>query len=539
MNESELLKLGYFPKELPPPFNTRKLGDNIHELRRRWTTIFNGLTKTEKLKYRETNLGRYNIPKKGYIRRVLHIPNPFCQIQLTETISNKWEEIQSKLNTSTISHSKPIITPFSIFVMGRVLHTKSTFSEFTRQRLIESANMLYEVKTDISRFYNSIYTHSIPWAIHGKSIAKENRTDLTFLGNKLDKIIREGNHGQTMGIPIGPDTSLIIAELVHSEIDGIIQATFPKMKFLRYIDDLYVYCDSLAEAENFIKKYQVLLSQYQLEVNEEKTSINQKIFEFENKWTSQLSTFKFRNTQQGQKTDIERFASITFDLYKKYPEDSILLYATQILSKLDINANSWELFQAMLFKILMVEPKSMEVVAKIFIKNEDKVDKDIFKNILNKIINDNVGKKHDYELLWTLWLMKEFSFTISKVNADQIVSLGDSLSILLLLDLKNKGLVSSRFNTDKIKEILNQEDLFGEKWLLIYEALLKDWIELDNDLISNNRFFLIMKDLNISFYDETHTSRPEQNDGNVDERSHYNFEGFDYNTNAILNLNYE
>src|SRR5690606_713067 len=387
--------------------------------------------------------------KNGYIRRVLHIPNPFSHIQLTEVISSNWNDIQTKLNNSTISHSRPVENTLSI----RSLKTKSNFRDFTLERLLLSADMLFEVKTDISRFYNSIYTHSIPWAIHGKSVAKENRTDLDLLGNKLDKILREGNHGQTMGIPIGPDTSLVIAEIVHSEIDRSIQEQFPRLKFLRYMDDLYAYCDNLAEAEKFIKNNQILLSEYKRELNEEKTTISQKIFEFENKWTSQLSAFKFRGTI-GQKTDIERFASITFDLYKKYPNDSILLYAIQILSKQDIIDNSWEIYQAILFKVLLVEPKAMETIAKIFIKNENKVDKKIFKGILDKILDENAGKNHHYELSWVLWLMKEFSFKLTKARADMIVKSQDSFSLLLLLDLKSNGMISSRFDTEKIKDMI-------------------------------------------------------------------------------------
>lgn len=507
MEESRLLKLGYFPKELPPPFNTAKLADNITELRARWMRTFNGLPKSERQKYKETNSCKYNIPKSGYIRRILHIPNPFCQIQLTEIISSNWQQIKNKINNSNVSHSKPLDNPFS----NRALVTNSNFGDFNRDRLLSSAGMLFEIKTDISRFYNSIYTHSIPWAIHGKVLAKENRTDLTLLGNKLDKVLREGNHGQTMGIPIGPDTSLVVAELVHSEIDKSIQTQFPKLKFLRFIDDLYAYCDKLSDAESFIKNYQILLSEYQLELNEEKTTISQKIFEFENKWTSQLSTFKFRDTI-GQKTDIERFASMTFDLYKKYPNDSILLYSAQILTKQDIKDSSWEIFQAILFKILMVEPKAMETIAKTFIKNEDKVDKSTFKEILEKILDENIGNNHHYELSWTLWLMKEFSFKLTKARAEMIVKSQDNFSLLLLLDLQHNNLVSNRFNSEKIKNIIIQDDLSGEKWLLIYEALLKGWIEIDDDIISNNKFFSILKDLNVSFYDESYTSRPTANE---------------------------
>ncbi|MCV5837901.1 RNA-directed DNA polymerase, partial [Escherichia coli] len=73
-------------------------------------------------------------------------------------------------------------------------------------------------KTDISRFYHSIYTHSIAWTYHTKDISKRNRSNSLF-GNVLDKHSQDSQDGQTIGLPIGPDTSLIIAESLLSNID--------------------------------------------------------------------------------------------------------------------------------------------------------------------------------------------------------------------------------------------------------------------------------------------------------------------------------
>jgi hypothetical protein len=37
----------------------------------------------------------------------------------------------------------------------------------------------YVLKTDVARFYHSIYTHSIPWVIHGKAAAKKKQRETT------------------------------------------------------------------------------------------------------------------------------------------------------------------------------------------------------------------------------------------------------------------------------------------------------------------------------------------------------------------------
>ena len=146
---------------------------------------------------------------------------------LCKTICDRWNEIDKFYKKSVISLSKPIINNKS----GRAAVTLKTFDGFKQECLIDSFDKMYELKTDISWFYPTIYTHTIPWALHGKKNAKDDSSDDLF-GNVLDKNIRNCRHGQTTGIPIGPDTSLIIAEIVSCAIDDLLQK---KIKVTRSI----------------------------------------------------------------------------------------------------------------------------------------------------------------------------------------------------------------------------------------------------------------------------------------------------------------
>ena len=119
---------------------------------------------------------------------------------------------------------------------NRALKSINSFGEFKKECLINSFDKLFEVKTDVSRYYGTIYTHIIPWIIHTKTVAKSKRKDTTLLGNLLDKNLREGNSGQTLGIPIGPDTSLVIAEIIGCTLDEMVQKKFKTaIKGFRYI----------------------------------------------------------------------------------------------------------------------------------------------------------------------------------------------------------------------------------------------------------------------------------------------------------------
>ncbi len=61
----------------------------------------------------------------------------------------------------------------------------------------------YQISIDISKCFDSIYTHSIAWATKSKDEAKENISALTF-GNHFDKVMQRLNHNETSGICIGP-----------------------------------------------------------------------------------------------------------------------------------------------------------------------------------------------------------------------------------------------------------------------------------------------------------------------------------------------
>src|SRR5690606_23357300 len=87
----------------------------------------------------------------------------------------------------------------------------------------------YVLISDIGEFYPSIYTHSLEWALHGKAASKARlaaKRRAPF-GRSLDQAVAIGQGGQTKGIPIGPDTSLLLAEIILTAVDLELQQTHP------------------------------------------------------------------------------------------------------------------------------------------------------------------------------------------------------------------------------------------------------------------------------------------------------------------------
>jgi hypothetical protein len=162
MKLEPLLRKGYFPKELPPPFTTKYFAKNFTKIEQSWNDIKSELNRTNPeiykkkydYKYKSSKCVSYSIPKKNFSRRNVEIPNPFHHSILCKTICEKWTEIDTFYKKSVISLSKPIINE----KRGRAAIPLKTFDAFKQECLIDSFDKMYELKTDISWFYPTIYT---------------------------------------------------------------------------------------------------------------------------------------------------------------------------------------------------------------------------------------------------------------------------------------------------------------------------------------------------------------------------------------------
>lgn len=184
MTLKNLLSNGYFSEELPPPFSSNPLGT----MSRKILNIISSLTTLEEKKLKETDFVRFSIPKVGIHRRHNGIPNPFHYVKLSEVIYKNWRNINIHYRKSKLSASVPEIDKTG----KRAIIQFGKYEKF-REKCIEcSYDTFFELRADISKYFSSIYTHSIPWAIHTKTVAKRRRRDSSLYGNVLDEYIRYG-----------------------------------------------------------------------------------------------------------------------------------------------------------------------------------------------------------------------------------------------------------------------------------------------------------------------------------------------------------
>ncbi|WP_417362084.1 RNA-directed DNA polymerase [Gallaecimonas pentaromativorans] len=338
----KLLKNGYFPAELPVPFTTNSYGDALLNVENQNIPPFSYGNKGPKY---TSICAKYNLARRGKLRRPLAVPNPVNYFHISQLVANNWSDFEQVYDRSSQSLSKPVVDDKS-----RALKWDKGFGALPDEKLRTRTASKYLLKADIANFYSTIYTHSIPWAIHSKAVAKQNRYFQNNLGNKIDLVVRNAQDQQTKGIPIGTDTSFAIAELIMSEIDEKLVSKIGN-NYHRYIDDFEFGCKTLQEAEEVLSVLQEVLSSYELELNSSKTEITKLPEEIDPQWLHELQKYKINmSTDAVQKRSLLSFFDLTMNFLEKEPSEPILKYAVIRTSSHIVRASNYPLFQRILLQ---------------------------------------------------------------------------------------------------------------------------------------------------------------------------------------------
>ena len=125
----------------------------------------------------------------------------------------------------------------------------------------------FVIIADITDFYNQIYTHRINNLIEiaGKGVFKEQ-------ARVIEEFLLGLNKRTSRGIPVGPVPSIILAELIMSDIDNKIR-TFTD-DFVRYVDDIRIFFERREDAVYTLHELtQYLYSSHRLVFSGRKTVV--------------------------------------------------------------------------------------------------------------------------------------------------------------------------------------------------------------------------------------------------------------------------
>ena len=496
MELQALLSRGYFPRELPPTYTTERFGhvidDNWHDLRRF---------------FQDTGIRaqplRHSLARTGFLRRTLTLPNPVTHASLCAEIVSGWPDLQHAIARGRFSQSKPEFNPKG----GRsVLPSVPIQSALIPLRAAIRAGARVILRTDISRFYGSVYSHSLPWALHTKKTAKRQQRDWSLLGNRLDTWIRNGQDGQTVGIPIGPDASLVLAEVLLSAVDDQISSECHILRGLRYIDDYELVFESRSAAEQALSTIERILGGFGLELNPRKTTLEELPLPHESPWVSTLRSMGIRSRPAAQATDLVHLFDQAFDFARRHPASPVLRYTLGRLKGVDVQEQNRTLFQHLLLQCLVAEPATIASVLTQLIRGADtgwQLEFDLVSNALNKLMNELLPMGHGNEASWCLWGLYALELPVDGSNMPVISASEDPIVALLALYGRHRGLLGD-LDTTNWEASMTSDDLYGDRWLLAYEALVKGWLPSQDgtDYISSEPRFKALRDGGVQFFDE-------------------------------------
>ncbi|MGL4561225.1 MAG: antiviral reverse transcriptase Drt3b, partial [Brevinema sp.] len=241
--------------------------------------------------------------------RTLSIPHPNVQQQIVKFYDEYFSLILYYTNISKFSIRKPI-KKASLYYFDDIIYNEKKkdnrpfheqdkyeydrYHSFFVYRKYQFIHQFYKskdflnnekkfprlIKFDISRCFDTIYSHTISWAIYGQNYAKKNKgkNNVNF-ASLFDDLMQNCNYRETNGIIIGSEFSRLFAEVILQRIDKNIEdklyreydLIFKKDYILyRYVDDFFLFCRQ-DDQEKIMCIIKDELAFYKLYINDKKT----------------------------------------------------------------------------------------------------------------------------------------------------------------------------------------------------------------------------------------------------------------------------
>ena len=493
-----LLAAGYFPSELPPPFQTEEFAAFAPYFSRKWDhdKIYRFWTKPE----------HYSSPRNGHARRKLSIVNPINQLSVSALLADNWFTIAQRLKRPSVTEFKPKI----VFKgKGRAI-TGVDFDEVAKRKLELLSKYGRYVKTDITRFYPSIYTHSIAWSIVGKAAAKGNLKKKAFkrsFANRIDKAVSAGQEGQTIGIPIGPDTSRVISELIAIEIETDLLKGLPdwQQRSVRYVDDMLIGIDDTESEADIISKLTASLYEYELEHNAEKTKVNGLGIRHAPEWIHYIRSFKLGSSRSKHRDDLDSYFEHALFLTDENSQENVLLFACKRACSLPLGEENRGHLVRWLLYCCRRAPSCLRFVSEFLAAKppSDPIVKDEVSAFILQQIPRKAKAAHTEELAWLLFWAREIGLKLPDSALNECSRVRSSVVALIALDIRDAGNVIGVLDETFWRSFCTSDGLETEMWLVAYEASRRQWWSSAQncDFISKHQFFTDVMAKNVSFYD--------------------------------------
>lgn len=497
-------RYGYFAEQIPPCFTTASFASRIKELEKR--------VKSSVI----TTPANLSIYKNDTSRRIISVPNPYafaCTVKYMyerrRQISKLAESCNSESPITFIHHyHEDSSVVINSEIARTVLSIRSDFKANLRKRIALAMGYKYRLSLDIATFYNTIYTHSVTWAVCGKKEAKRmvpkeatvSRSEDFIIADKLDELMRKQKGTETNGVLTGPFTSRIFSEIILAAIDRDLRNR--KYVFRRYVDDYKLYFRSEADAQRAIIEVAKVLAEYNLSINQSKIEIVKYPFDIESPMKKYLDEAYADAGVFGALNEANR-------LYLN-GEKGAYKYALKMLRKRDVPDDDRDAVLSMLFNINLLDPKYARYIVSFLQHSKNKGHGERLIEIINHELERSLEEGYEQEVLNLLYFLRQLGLRIEGTLLAKTFDLDCDFVNIISLDfwVNHRDLVKCDSETalqiaksiEQLESDLARLSMDGEHWLLLYEAKTHGLLEVDITQGNTAGFFSEMKELGVSFY---------------------------------------
>ena len=319
-------------------------------------------------------------------------------------------------------------------------------------------------------------------------------------------------HGQTSGVPIGPDTSFIAAEIVLTAVDTVLEKKVGSLRGFRYLDDYELAFQSRAEAEEAQVHFEAALAEFELTINPTKTRILELPQPFDDPWKHTLAVLPIRAGGARTYNDVVGLFSQAAEIGRRYP--GALKYALLKTRQASVKPSIWRSYQGIVWSVVSGEPTTMPTALDLLLEKAEKadlaIDLDAASESIEAVIQAHAPVQNASEVAWALWAAMRLGITLSESVTKHLVGMEDDFVALLSLDAENKGTIQKgALDLSNWEALLKQDDvLHGPHWLLAYEGVRQRWLPTALSQVKADPFFSVLRTRRVRFYDPKASGTP-------------------------------
>lgn len=476
----------YINFNLPPYFNFYPLLLLASRMIESSPLVFDDILKAKKEE--QVNYMLLNNKDGKYNWRPLQIINPILYTSLVHIITKNenWELIQNRFyefnsKTSVICESMPVVSDNE--QSDKAEQVSHWVEKVEKPSLALGLEFEYLFEADITNCYGSIYTHSIAWALHNKSEAKDRRRYEDLLGNKIDQHLQAMSYGQTNGIPQGSVLMDFIAELLLGYADTILTKKIENIngsdyRIIRYRDDYRIFVNNPKIGEEILKNLTEILSDLGLKLNTHKTKQSDDIILNSIK-PDKLHFVEYVNEANSLKDNL----LILHSASKKYPNSGRVAKRLENLLKRELKNVSGvqgdpNHLISIVVNIALKNPRTYHVISAMLSMLMDRLETDQDKrDVIDKVINKFKQIPNTGHLL--VWLQR------ASIKIDRKISYNEKLCDIAMdpsgdLDLWNNIWAPSAL-LEHLKEItfIDEDEILSLKSVISVKEveLFRDDVE--------------------------------------------------------------